>query len=58
VTGTGGGGEGRDMVMAIDQWQMDWMAMKFFNPPRSQRRSHQPATSSLFPPWQPLFYFI
>ena len=53
MTGAGGAGEERDMVMAMDQWQMDWMAMKIFNLPRKP-----PTTTSLFLPWQPLFYFI
>ena len=65
MTGTGGGDEKRDMVMAIDQWQRDgdrsmadgWMAMKILNRPPLPA-PQPPATSSLFLPWQPLFYFI
>jgi len=50
ITGTGGGDEERDMVMAIDQWQRDvdgWMAMKILNRPPLPA-PQPPATSSLF----------
>jgi len=37
------------MVMAIDQWQMDWMAMKNSTRPRRHIFSFSPlATSFLF----------